>query len=1072
MDMPKKKIKSNSIPQKSDLQYRSLFENNKMSILLVDPSNGAIIDANRAAADFYGYSRDRLRKMNIADINSSSGEEVVLHMKTAESGGEHHARFLHRLSGGEVREVEEYTSSITLNGKSLLYSIVKDVTGGGRAEKDHDRSNDFPLSLFETFPGMIWRSDRDGGINYVNKTLLEFTGVTMEGLREKGWLDIVHPDDREATEEIQYKYIGQRRPFQMEYRLRHVSGEYRWIIDAGKPYEDAYGEYAGYIGTCLDVSRRIIFEERMNHLNRLYSVISKVSQAIVKINRHEALLREVCKIAVEQGKFATAAIGMQLPDENAIRFLASWSDNEAHHDVISFPISQNDEESAPERVVVATGTPFIANNIKNDPYMTPHREEILKRGLKSVAAFPIRFPESKTGIFIVYSYEENFFTEQEIQLLGDVAEEISFAMQKIADEHKRLETERSLYTSEERFRMLVQSMDDFVYVLDRDQRYIGVYGKWLERFGLRNEMFIGKSAGDIFAPESAHIHEEANNRALMGEHALFTWLAGMPGGTRTMQTSLSPVRDNDGVITGIVGVGRDVTELREVQELQRLQSAALESAANTVIITDTEGIIQSVNKAFTELTGYQKDEVIGMKTNILRSGKHDKVFYKNLWDTVRAGSVWSGEMINKRKDGTFYTEEMTITPVYDSSGNITNFIAIKQDITHQKQLQNHLMQAQKMEGIGTLASGIAHDFNNILGIIIGYTSLIEKHSANKEKLIRAVEAINKTAQRGANLVQQILTFARKTDVASSIVQINNVVTDLVRMLEDTFPKTITISTKLGQNIPALIADHSQIQQALLNLCVNARDAIQSSAKNEGTITVKTTVIPGARLQKNYSDALSDKYISISVSDNGIGISEKVLGRVFEPFFTTKEKGKGTGLGLSVVYGIVNSYQGFVDIESSPDAGTTVTVYLPVWPVSKDTGGHTGVRENPPEGGNETILLIEDESLLVDAIRIILEDKGYNLLIAQDGHTGIEFYNQNRNTIDIVISDIGLPKINGTEVYRQIKKINPDVKFILASGYIEPAIKSEMADAGVNAFIRKPYQPDEILFAIRSALKSD
>jgi two-component system, cell cycle sensor histidine kinase and response regulator CckA len=1072
MDMAQKKIKSDSVRHKSAVQYRSLFENNKMIMLLLDPSGGAIIDANHAAADFYGYSRDRLKTMNIAEIISSSADGIGLHMRTAESGGEHHARFRHRLSGGEVREVEEYTSSITLNGKPLLFSIVKDVTGGGRAGKIRNRPQDFLLPLFETFPGMIWRSDRDGGINYVNKTLLEFTGGTTEKLLGKGWLDIVHPDDRESTEEIQYKYIEQRRPFQMEYRVRHVSGEYRWIIDAGKPYEDAYGEYAGYIGTCLDVSRRIIFEERMNHLNRLYSVISKVSQAIVKINLREALLREVCKITVEQGKFAMAAIGMQLPDENTIRFVASWNDNEAPYDLRSFTVSQNDEEPTPERVVVATDRSYIANNVKTDQYMSAHREELLKRGLKSVAAFPIRFPESKTGVFIVYSYEENFFTEQEIQLLGDIAEEISFAVQKIADEQKRLETERSLHTSEERFRMLVQSMDDIVYVLDRNQRYIGVYGKWLERFGLQSGMFIGKSAGNIFTPEAAHIHEEANKRALEGEHVLFTWLAVMPGGNRTIQTSLSPVRDNNGMITGIVGVGRDVTELREVQELQRLQSAALESAANAVIITDTEGIIQSVNKAFTELTGYQKDEVIGKKTNILRSGKHDTPFYKNLWDTVRAGRVWSGEMINRRKDGTLYTEEMTVTPVYDSSGTITNFIAIKQDITHQKQLQNHLIQAQKMEGIGTLASGIAHDFNNILGIIVGYTSLIEKHSGNREKLIRGIEAINKAAHRGANLVQQILTFARKTDVTMSIVQVNNVITDLVRMLEDTFPKTITINMKLGQNIPALITNHSQIQQALLNLCVNARDAIQSSDKNEGTITVKTTVIPGPRLKTNYPDARSDKYISISVSDNGIGISEEVIGRVFEPFFTTKEKGKGTGLGLSVVYGIVNSYQGFVDIDSSPNAGTTVTVYLPVWPVSKDTGDHTSVGENHPVGGNETILLIEDESLLVDAIRMLLEDKGYNLLIARDGQTGIEFYHENRNTIDIVISDIGLPKIDGTEVYRQIKNINPGVKFILASGHIEPATKSEMADAGVNAFIRKPYSPEEILFAIRSVLESD
>ncbi len=938
--------------------------------------------------------------------------------------------------------------------------------------KDHSSLRESEVrykSLFEKFPGMIWRSDTGGAINYVNQSLLKFTGSTFEEVMGRGWLKDVHPDDRDAVEKIQYEHIAKRRPFEMEYRLRHRSGEYRWIIDAGKPYEDIDGNFAGYIGTCFDINRRKMVEERMDHINRLYSVISRVNQAIVKIKERAVLLHEVCKISVEQGKFTMAWVGIHVPEKNSIQVAAQYGKDDGYLESVSFRLSTNTEDYSPAQIAAITGKPYIANVVETDPRMVRHREEALRRGFRSAAAFPIRFTDVITGVFVVYSGEENYFTVQEKQLLEDIAGDISYAVPKIADELKRVETERSLYASEERFRTLVQSMDDIVYVLDRNQRHIGVYGKWLEASGLSEDMFLGKTAGDIFTPESAKVHEDANKRALNGEHVLYTWIAEMPDGNRYMQTSLSPVGNARGEITGIVGVGRDVTELREVQEIQRLQSAALESAANAVVITDIEGTIQTVNKAFTELTGYEKDEVVGKKTKILKSGKHDESFYKNLWETIRSGQVWVGEVVNKRKDGTLYTEEMTITPVRDSLGIITNFIAIKQDVTKQKELQHHLVQAQKMESVGKLASGIAHDFNNILGIIIGYSSLIERNAGDKAKFIQGIQAINKAVQRGANLVQQILTFARKTDVAPDIVRVNTVVTELTKMLEETFPKTITIELALGKHMPALVIDQSQLHQALLNLCVNARDAILASGRPSGAITVKTSVIPGSRLQTRYPDAGPEKYISISVADTGTGMDDVIVEKIFEPFFTTKERGKGTGLGLSVVYGIVQSYQGYIDVDSEPGAGTNFTLYIPVRPVSEELAEQSITDDEEIPGGSETIFIIEDEPLLLDALQNILEEKGYTVITAKDGKTAVDIYSQHQYDIDIILSDVGLPKMNGTEIYRQIKDINRDVLFIMASGYFDPVMKKEMADDGVNAFIRKPYQPDEILLTIRSVL---
>jgi len=1055
--------------RESEERYKSLFENNHTVMLLVDPGTGRVVDANPAACTFYGYERDDLRSLRISEIIALPEDQITGRVKAIQQGEQQKFRSRHCLASGEIRDVEALTGQITVRGKRLLYSIVNDVTERRRAEEALKQSHEFYLTLFEKFPGMIWRSDKDGNIDYVNQSMLHFTGRAIEEETGWKWLEIVHPDDREMVEKSQSQYIKNRKPFQMEYRLRDRNGEYRWIIDAGKPYEDSEGNYTGYIGACYDISQRKLTEERMNHVNRLYSVLSHVNQAIVKIQDQNVLLHEVCKVSVDQGRFVMAWIGFHDTDSNTIQPVAQYGNDSGYLDSVKFSLSKDEEEYSPAQIVLTGGQSYITNDIETDPNIAAHRTEALACGFRSAASFPIQSNDSVIGVFTVYSGEVNYFNAQEIQLLEEIAEDISFAIQKIADDEKRLEAERSLQVSEERFRSLVQSMDDIVFVLDRKQRHIGVYGKWLEKFNLSEELFIGKTPREVMGPDAAKIHEDANLRALNGEHVVYTWISNSSGQERHLQTALSPLRDTDGNITGVVGVGRDVTELREAQSMQRLQSVALESAANAIVITDSNGIIQWVNKSFSEMTGYTRKEVTGINPHILKSSRHNESFYKNLWDTISSGQVWSGEIINKRKDGSLYTEEMTITPVLDDAEQISHYIAIKQDVTNQKQLQQHLFESQKLESVGTLASGIAHDFNNILGIILGYASLLDNLGIDDERHRRHLDAITKAVNRGANLVQQILTFARKTDLSLDIVKVNSIIEELTKMLEETFPKTISINKELAKNIPVIVIDQGQLHQALLNLLVNARDAILMTGEDAGEITIQTGVVPGSKLREKYPDAGPEKYISVAVTDTGIGMDESTVERIFEPFYTTKEQGKGTGLGLSVVYGIVNSYRGFIDVKSEPGTYSTFTLFLPVRPgMQSDDDQSDNIMQDLP-GGNETILIVEDEALLLDALVMILEEKGYTVVTAHDGAKALEVYEKDRDSIDVVLSDVGLPKMNGAELFKRIKKINPEVQYILASGYFDPAKKKELLNAGVQAFIPKPYQPDEVLLAVRSVL---
>jgi PAS domain S-box-containing protein len=509
----------------------------------------------------------------------------------------------------------------------------------------------------------------------------------------------------------------------------------------------------------------------------------------------------------------------------------------------------------------------------------------------------------------------------------------------------------------------------------------------------------------------------------------------------------------------------DITERKFAEEQLRLHMAALQSAANAIVITDAAGLIVSVNPAFTTLTGYTQDEVIGKKTNVLKSGRQAETYYKNMWETIIAGNVWRNEIVNKRKDGSYYTEDMTITPVVNEKGIITNFVAIKQDVTEQRNLQQQLFQSQKVESIGTLAGGIAHDFNNILGIILAYATLIERAPMEHEKMKESVGAIIKAVHRGALLVKQILTFARKTDVSFKPVKIPELIRELKGMLQGTFPKIITICDEAPAEIPEIYADQSQLHQALLNLCVNARDAMPKG----GELTISAELLSRKAVAGKFAEAKHNQYIRISVADTGTGIDAATMKKIFDPFFTTKEIGKGTGMGLAVVTGVAQTHHGFVDVESVIGKGTTFYLYFPVSQMTgqlqtSDAAGHLS-----STGGKETILFVEDEDLLRDVVTALLSSKGYTVIIAKDGEEAVSMYRQRHKEIDLVFTDMGLPKLTGVEEFWEIKKINPRAKVLLASGFLDPGIKSDLFLGGAKGFVQKPYVAEEILGAIRKTI---
>ncbi|MGH7848537.1 MAG: hybrid sensor histidine kinase/response regulator [Candidatus Binatia bacterium] len=395
--------------------------------------------------------------------------------------------------------------------------------------------------------------------------------------------------------------------------------------------------------------------------------------------------------------------------------------------------------------------------------------------------------------------------------------------------------------------------------------------------------------------------------------------------------------------------------------------------------------------------------------------------------------------------------------------------ALLRDMEERKKLEEQLLQAQKMESIGTLAGGIAHDFNNILNIIQGYASLLGKRSSEKSQLAESVEAINETVQRGAGIVRQLLTLARKTEARMEPANVNGIIIGLTKLLKETFPKTIELTLDLN-DLPFVIIDPSHINQMLLNLCLNARDAMPEGGK----LLLKTEVVSRTQPGQRFREAQQERYVRIRISDTGTGMDAETRRRIFEPFFTTKEHGQGTGLGLSMSYGIINNHAGFVDVTSEVSQGTTFDIYLPLTENEVELidikRQPDGERKGNRPGASATVLFVDDEINQLRLMQNFLEGEGYKVLAAKDGAEAVDLHLRHKDEIAAVVLDLRLPKLNGWEAFQIMKKTQPNLNALFATGLPSPEVEAELAKEEMGGLIMKPYQLHEVLEKISEILQ--
>ena len=576
------------------------------------------------------------------------------------------------------------------------------------------------------------------------------------------------------------------------------------------------------------------------------------------------------------------------------------------------------------------------------------------------------------------------------------------------------------------------------------------------------------------------------------------------GAQISVRVQIDPLYDDAGRRCGAIGVIQEVTDLKQAEKASQHLAALVESSDDAIITKDLNGTITSWNQAAEELFGYSREEAIGNPVTMLIPQEHVDEEPEILKRIRRGERIEHYETVRQRKDGSSVDISLTVSPIKNSDGGIIGASKISRDVTKRKEieaglrgareelakaneelekrvhertaelkqanaallsdmeehvrLETQLRQSQKMETIGTLAGGIAHDFNNVLNIVKGYTNSIATHPALDGEIAEQIKVIEEATERGSSVVRQLLTLARKTQSHLVSTNVNEVISGLRNLLKQTLPKTIDIALELDAKLPVAMADPHQLTQALLNLCVNARDAMPDGGK----LTIKTFVITGT--EEKDAGTQAKPYLCIEVIDTGIGMTDSVRSRIFEPFYTTKEIGDGTGLGLSIVYGIVKNHNGSIDALSTSGEGSTFRMCLPVassQQIGMDEGLRSRAIQKQPRH-QRTVLLVEDEEMMVLLMKKVLGKNGYTVLVALDGQKALDLFDLHKHEIDVVLLDMGLPKKSGWNVILKMKEDKPDARIVVSSGYIDLDLKTRMNQAGVTDFIDKPYTPLDVV----------
>lgn len=699
-----------------------------------------------------------------------------------------------------------------------------------------------------------------------------------------------------------------------------------------------------------------------------------------------------------------------------------------------------------------------------------HPEDKEKVLLMQQDLFDGRFPQEEYRIALAdgsirWIWDRTFPVRDEngkLHALGGIAADIT--------ERKRWEEE--MRQSEDRYRDLVVHSQDLMCTHDLEGRILSVNPAAGRMMGWQPGEETIKNIRDILAPESRDVFDKYMAKVISEGAASGIMIVETQTGEKRIWEYYNTLR-TEGVSAPIVrGIAHDVTERKMAEKAlvtnEKRFRALIENSADLIVVLDADATVSYSSPSLFRILGYRAEEWLGKNIFDFIHPEDAKAAAEALQKGIQHTDTGLPMQLRVRhKDDTWRLMEATDTNLLEDEA-VGGIVINARDITESKQLEEQLRHAQKMDAIGRLAGGIAHDFNNLLTAIIGYSQFALSTADGTNPLRRFLEEIEKAGVRAASLTNQLLAFSRRQVLMPRVLELNNIVADMRKMLRRLIGEDITLVANLGEGLGMIKADPGQIEQVIVNLAVNARDAMP----NGGTLVIETVNVElGDNYIASHLDVLPGRYVMLAVSDTGTGMSRETLARLFEPFFTTKEQGKGTGLGLSTVYGIVKQSGGDIWVYSEPDRGTTFKVYLPRVdePLEAAEAGEGLIT---PREGWETVLLAEDDTAVRTLAREVLEQNGYTVLEASDGELALSTGENYQGQIHLMITDVVMPQISGSELIRRVRAVRPDIKVLCMSGYTDDAIaRHGLLESGV-AFIQKPFSPGKLIRMVREVLGSE
>lgn len=899
--------------------------------------------------------------------------------------------------------------------KGYFVSVFDNITESKHAKAALEQSEDRFRTMADFTHDWEYWIGPDKTFVYISPSCKRVTGYSQEEFIQDPDLiwRLIHPDDRKMMEPHFLHLDETLDSCSFDLRIQIRNGETRWINHMCRPVIGPQGEWRGRRVTNRDITNWKQADFALRDSEELYrSLISASPDAITVTDLNGCI--------IYLSPMALTMFGHASREEVIGRNLMEW-------------VAPEDRNLAAQNIQYI----FTEGHPRNREYSMLRKDGSGFKG--EVSAAIVRSAQNVPTGMIIMTRDITQRKQAEEQLhVRDIAVRSSISAMGLADLNGKL-----IFANEAFVRL-------WKYDNERE-----VLGKHISEFSA-SEKLVEEVMSSI-----------RSGRAYVGEGTVI----GKDRVPFDVQIAANMVQAPDGTPMCLMASFIDITERRKAEnalrESEKRYKNFFEEDLTGDYITTPSGKILSCNAAFARMFGFPSPEA-ALSVNasgLYRDAEDYAQLLKRLHEEKKLEYC---ELEMRSLDGKTLDIVANIFGRFDAANRLIEIKGYLFDDTRRRSLEQQLIQAQKLEGLGTLASGIAHDFNNLLGIIMGHSFLLNHVRNEPDKFSESVDAITCACERGASVVRQLLTFARKSEVKLEALQVNQVIIELTRLLHETFPKTIVVNTDLQENLPLVEADATQIHQVILNLCVNARDAMNDG----GTLLISTRTISGETLAANNPQAESVEYIAVEVEDSGTGMDEATRQRIFEPFFTTKELGKGTGLGLALAYGIIQSHRGFIDVSSQPAKGTTFRIYLPVHQrVFPTQAAKMPVRGDLP-GGIETILVIEDEKSIRDSLQSILMMNGYHVLTASDGEKGILTFREHQKEIALVVSDMGLPRLGGEGVFRGIKALDPQARIILASGFLDPQLRSELSAEGALHFVQKPFSLFDMLKKIREVIDSN